>query len=99
MTKKSVFNSKQICISIEYSIRQFINNNLYAIIFRLDLLMSLIDRGRNIEYLEEEIGPFMLEWIDEIATADRELDFLQVLENLIKYNAAYVDENVLHGFV
>lgn len=61
--------------------------------------MSLIDRGRNIEYLEEEIGPFMLEWIGEIATADRELDFLQVLENLIKYNAAYVDENVLHGFV
>lgn len=61
--------------------------------------MSLIDGGRNIEYLEEEIGPFMLEWIGQIVMADKELDFLQVLVNLIKYNAAYIDEPVLHGFV
>lgn len=64
----------------------------------MDLLIALIESGRNIEYLEEEIGPFMLEWIGEIVTADRELDFLQVLVNLIKYNAAYIDEHV-HGFV
>lgn len=61
--------------------------------------MSLIEGGRNIEYLEEEIGPFLLEWIGEIVTADRELDFVNVLVNLIKYNAAYIDEHILHGFV
>ncbi|XP_054271198.1 tuberin isoform X2 [Macrosteles quadrilineatus] len=66
---------------------------------RLDLLMSLVEGGRNIEYLEEEIGPFLLEWFGQVVTADREVDFLHMLVNLIKYNAAYIDEDVLHGFV
>lgn len=73
---------------------------LYVMIYiRLDLLMSLVEGGRNIEYLEEEIGPFLLEWFGQVVTADREVDFLHMLVNLIKYNAAYIDEDVLHGFV
>ncbi|KAG8275330.1 Tuberous sclerosis 2-like protein [Homalodisca vitripennis] len=66
---------------------------------RLELLTALLEGGRNIEYLEEEVARFMVEWIGEIAMADKEIDFLQMLVNLIKYNAAYIDEDIMHYIV
>ncbi|XP_046387021.1 tuberin [Ischnura elegans] len=66
---------------------------------RLDLLQSLTENGKDIQYFEEEIAPFLLHWMPAIAGTPRTNDFLLVLVNLIKYNAAYVDEEVIVGLV
>lgn len=66
---------------------------------RLELLISLTDNGKDIVYIEEEIGPFLLEWMPEITQAGRELDFLNMIVNVIKYNAAYIDQEIVSGLV
>ncbi|KAG8222545.1 hypothetical protein J437_LFUL004581 [Ladona fulva] len=66
---------------------------------RLDLLQSLTENGKDIEYFEKDIAPFLLSWMPAIVGTPRTNDFLLVLVNLIKYNAAYVDEDVIIGFV
>ncbi|XP_014260624.1 tuberin [Cimex lectularius] len=66
---------------------------------RLDLLQSLTDKGKYILYIEEEVGGFMLNWMPAITVAKRELDFLKILINLIKYNASYIDEDIITGIV
>lgn len=50
-------------------------------------------------YIEEEFGPFLLEWMPEITQAGRELDFLNMVVNVIKYNAAYIDQEIVSGLV
>ncbi|XP_071440421.1 tuberin-like [Hetaerina americana] len=66
---------------------------------RLDLLQSLTENGKDIQYFEEEIAPFLLHWMPAIAGTPRTNDFLLVLVNLIKYNAGYVDEDIIVGLV
>lgn len=67
--------------------------------YRLDLLASLTDHGRDILYMEEEIGPFLLDWMAAVVEAGRSTDFLSILVNIIKYNAAYIEEDIVHGLV
>ncbi|KAL1116001.1 hypothetical protein AAG570_005496 [Ranatra chinensis] len=66
---------------------------------RLELLQSLTDHGRDILYLEEEMALFLLDWMPTVIDAGREQDFLQILINVIKYNTAYVDEELVASFV
>ena len=45
------------------------------------------------------MGPFLLEWMPIVIDANKEQDFLNILINVIKYNAAYIDEDVITGLV
>lgn len=66
---------------------------------RFELLQTLTDNGKDILYFEEEVGPFLLNWLPDIASAGITLEYLGTLLNIIKYNAAYLDEEVTSGLV
>ncbi|XP_075230715.1 TSC complex subunit tuberin isoform X2 [Lycorma delicatula] len=76
-----------------------VKNNTEDVIPRLELLVSLTDHGRDILYIEEDIGPFLLNWMAAVVEAGRSTDLLAVMVNVIKYNAAYIDEEIIHGLV
>lgn len=40
-----------------------------------------------------------MEWFPEITRAGKTLDFIGTLVNIIKFNAAYIDENIANGLV
>ena len=67
--------------------------------FRLELFRMLSQDGRNLEYFETEAGPFLVEWMCDVINSTKMADFLQVLSNVVRYNAAYLDEDVLNGFI
>ncbi|XP_063234483.1 tuberin isoform X2 [Bacillus rossius redtenbacheri] len=66
---------------------------------RLELLISLTDSGKDVLHFEEEIGPFLLNWMPEVTQKGLTKDFLAMLVNVIKFNAAHIDENVLDGLL
>ncbi|XP_077979844.1 tuberin-like [Glandiceps talaboti] len=66
---------------------------------RFDLLKALSENGKDITYFEEELGPFLLEWTPEVLHANKECDLLSLLVNVIKFNACYLDEEIISGFV
>jgi tuberous sclerosis 2 len=65
----------------------------------LDLLKSLTANGKDIQYFEERIGKFMLGWFDQIVKAGQTVSFLEIVVNLIKYNATYMDKEIIVGFI
>jgi hypothetical protein len=66
---------------------------------RFELLQSLTENGKDILYFEEEVGPFLLHWMAAVIGVSRTKEFLSMLVNVIKFNAAYVDEDVISGLV
>ena len=44
-------------------------------------------------------GPFLLHWMPDVMKTDQLSSFLPIILNLVKYNAAYVDEDVMAGLV
>ncbi|XP_067138379.1 tuberin [Centruroides vittatus] len=66
---------------------------------RIEMLKALSDNGKQIEYFEEDAGPFLLEWMPEIISGNRVQEFLPLLVNMIKCNAAYLDEDIIAGIV
>jgi tuberous sclerosis protein 2 len=69
--------------------------------FRLELLQTLTENGKDILYLEERMGPFLLEWMPTVTAGDgkRGAEFLSLLVNVIKFNSAYIDEDIISGLV
>lgn len=57
---------------------------------RLEVFKALTENGKDITYLEEDIAPVVLLWMDIGLTSD----FLHVLVNLVKFNSCYLDQNV-----
>ncbi|CAH1794876.1 unnamed protein product [Owenia fusiformis] len=66
---------------------------------RLDIFISLTDNGRDIELLEEDIGAYLQQFMQEVMSSARVPDYMQLLINVVKFNAAYLDENVVSGLV
>ncbi|XP_076271400.1 TSC complex subunit tuberin isoform X2 [Rhynchophorus ferrugineus] len=66
---------------------------------RLDLLITLTADGRIVKFFEEEIGKFMLNWFPDISQAGRIEEYLNMLDNIIHYNAAYLDESIIIDFI
>lgn len=66
---------------------------------RFELLNILTVNGKDLFYFEEEVGPFLLSWMPNVSMAGKIQDFLTLLVNVIKFNAAYIDEEVLNGLV
>lgn len=68
---------------------------------RLELLQSLTENGKDILHLEERMGPFLLDWMPIVTAGDgkRGAEFLLLLVNVIKFNSAYIDEDIISGLV
>ena len=45
------------------------------------------------------VGPFLLELFPDVVTAGKAVEFLPLLISVIKFNAAYMDELIISGFV
>ncbi|KAL7732975.1 hypothetical protein ACLKA6_002785 [Drosophila palustris] len=65
----------------------------------LELLDTLTENGKDITNFEEKIGKFMLLWIPAITDASLLCPYLDMLVNLIKFNAAHLDKDILVGIV
>ena len=59
------------------------------------MFQSLTEYGKDILYLEQEFGAFLVTWMPTVCDAGKTADFLSLLVNVIKYNAAYIDEIVI----
>lgn len=46
-----------------------------------------------------QIGPFLLQCITEVTGAGKTLEYLTLLVNVIKFHPAYIDEEIITGFV
>ncbi|XP_059490501.1 tuberin isoform X2 [Neocloeon triangulifer] len=66
---------------------------------RLDLLRALTDNGKDIQYIEVEVAPFLLSWMSEVTHANKTNDLLSLLVNVVKYNAAFVEDDVISGLI
>ncbi|CAG9863119.1 unnamed protein product [Phyllotreta striolata] len=66
---------------------------------RFDLLNILTSNGRTLLHFEEKVGRFLLNWIPEISQAGKIEEYLSMLDNLVRYNAAYLDDEVISGFI
>lgn len=69
------------------------------IAYRLEMLKSLTENGKNIQYFEKEIGSFLVQWIPQIDQAGLIVPLLELIVNLVKYNAASLEKNFLVGIV
>ena len=78
-----------------------ISSSVHFIPFiRLDLFRMLTQDGKDLKFFEDEAGRFLLQWMRDVISCEAKMpDYLQVLVNVMKYNAAYVDEKVVTGFV
>lgn len=45
------------------------------------------------------VGPFLLAWMPEVMRMGKQSDFLKLLVNVIKFNAAYLDEEIVGKLV
>lgn len=66
---------------------------------RLELLKALSENGKKITYFENDIGPFLRSWLPEIIAAGKASEILPLLVNLIKFNAAYLDDREIESFI
>ena len=75
---------------------------------RMRILDSLTQKGREILHFEEEIGPFMQNlWPLVMNHQDQESGkrseimktYLQIIINLLKFNSAYIDADVICSFI
>ncbi|KAL5291508.1 TSC2 family protein [Megaselia abdita] len=68
---------------------------------RVDMMVALSENGRQISKFEERIGQFMLDLAPLVLQGPTTLihDFLDMLANLIQYNASHLESVILVGFV
>lgn len=75
------------------------HNEPEDIAYRLELLKTLTDTGKNIKNFEENIGEFMLSWIPDVFMANIAQPFLEILNNIIWFNASHLDQNIVAGII
>ncbi|KAH9503979.1 Tuberous sclerosis 2-like protein [Bulinus truncatus] len=66
---------------------------------RLELFKTLSEQGKNLLYFEDKAGVFLLHCMPDVLSAGYISSFLPVILNVIKYNAAYLDEEIMSGIV
>ncbi|XP_074649402.1 tuberin-like [Tubulanus polymorphus] len=66
---------------------------------RLELFKTLTKDGKDLTYFEEDTGPFLLQWFPDVFNSGNVAEFLMLLMNILKYNAAYMDHDIIAGFI
>ncbi|XP_053386314.1 tuberin-like isoform X2 [Mercenaria mercenaria] len=66
---------------------------------RLALFRILSDHGKCLLEFEEEAGQFLLHWMPDVIVTRKICDFLPLLISVVKFNAAYLDEEIISGIV
>ncbi|XP_014675180.1 PREDICTED: tuberin-like [Priapulus caudatus] len=66
---------------------------------RFDAFKALCDVGKDVYNFEEEVGSFILGWMGDVMRTSCIKDFLALLVNLVKYNATYLDQDIVSGIV
>lgn len=66
---------------------------------RLALLNTLTNTGKNIKLIDKEIGEFMLHWSQEVLEANLMTEYLEIIRNMIQFNAACLEKPVVAGIV
>lgn len=68
---------------------------------RVGMMVALSENGRQISKFEEKVGQFMLDLSQLVLQGPNKLihDFLDMLANLIQYNASHLESVILVGFV
>lgn len=66
---------------------------------QLEMLKVLTDKGKDIQNFEEEMGGFMLKWMDRMIDAKLTAQYLELVVNIIKFNTAYMDRDIIVGIV
>ncbi|KAL4240095.1 Tuberous sclerosis 2-like protein [Mactra antiquata] len=66
---------------------------------RLELFAILSDNGKSLLDFEEEAGPFLLMIMPDVIQIGKAGHLLPLLISIVKFNAAYLDEDVVSGFV
>ncbi|CAH2106854.1 unnamed protein product [Euphydryas editha] len=66
---------------------------------RFKVLYTLTNTGKDIKCLEEQIGPFLLDWLPQIQAPVHIKEFIGLITNVVKFNAVYLDEEIVHGIV
>lgn len=76
------------------------NDNPEDVQCQLDLLKTLTDNGKNIKDIDDVIGEFILNrWLAKISESKQIKEILNMVHNIIVYNAAYLDPNVVEGII
>lgn len=65
----------------------------------LQMLKALTDNGKDIQNFEEEIGNFMLRWMDKIIEGHLTASYLELFVNIIRFNTAYIDREIVIAVV
>jgi len=64
--------------------------------YRIEFIGALTDDGKDIVYVEDEIGIFLLELLTQLVEANQSCtDFLVLVINMVKFNSAYLDPEVV----
>lgn len=66
---------------------------------RLALLNTLTNTGKNIRLIDKDIGEFMLHWSQEVLEANLMAKYLEIVCNMIQFNAACLEKPVIAGIV
>ncbi|GAB6025853.1 hypothetical protein CHUAL_011832 [Chamberlinius hualienensis] len=77
---------------------KIISNNYEAsedLVERLELLNSITKTGREIDYFEDEMGPFLLFITNSALESPSALEFLKFLVNILKFHSAFLDKPVV----
>ena len=85
---------------------RMIKNPEELLILRLRILDSLTQKGQKVLHFEEEIGPLMQTlWplVNDYQDSEKRGEiletYLQIVVNLIKFNSAYIDADVICSFI
>lgn len=67
---------------------------------QLELLKTLTDNGKNITSVDDIIGDFILRrWLAKIDDTNQIKEILEIVHNIIVYNAAYLNPNIVDGII
>lgn len=77
-----------------------VNDNLEDVQCQLDLLKTLTDNGKNIKDIDDVIGDFILNrWLHKVSDTKQIKEILIMVYNIIVYNAAYLDPDIVDGII
>lgn len=67
---------------------------------QLELLKTLTEIGKNITSVDDVIGDFILRrWLAKIEDVNQIKEILEIVNNIIVYNAAYLNPNIVDGII